>query len=52
MASQTELHQIQKTAWNGSLPLEIRLAPSDCRIYDQSDPYLVIHPFSHASPSI
>jgi autophagy-related protein 5 len=44
MASQIELNQIQNSIWNGSLPLEIRLSPSDCRIYDQSDPYLVGYP--------
>lgn len=43
MASQTELNQIQKSIWSGSLPLEIRLSPLDCRIYDQSDPYLVVY---------
>ena len=30
-----------RAVWQGSLPLEIRLAPSECRVYDQADPYLV-----------
>ena len=33
--------QLQAKVWAGSLPLEIRLASSDCRTYDQADPYLV-----------
>ncbi len=41
MAKPIDLNQVQKTIWDGSLPLEIRLSPSDCRIYDKSDPYLV-----------
>lgn len=32
---------LQTAIWQGSLPLSIRLAPSECRIYDQADPYLV-----------
>ena len=32
---------LQETIWGGSLPLEIRLSPAECRTYDQSDPYLV-----------
>lgn len=32
---------LQERVWAGRLPLEIRLASSECRIYDQSDPYLV-----------
>ena len=33
--------ELQAAIWNGSIPLEIRLSPSECRIYDQADPYLV-----------
>jgi hypothetical protein len=33
---------LQQKVWNGCIPLEVRLAPSDCRTFDQSDPYLVI----------
>ena len=32
---------LQEAIWGGSLPLEIRLSPAECRKYDQSDPYLV-----------
>ena len=30
-----------RATWNGSLPIEIRLSPAECRVYDQADPYLV-----------
>lgn len=33
--------ELLKTIWDAQLPLEIRLAPSECRLYDQADPYLV-----------
>jgi len=35
--------KIQKKVWDGSLPLEIRLANADCRTYDETDPYLVYY---------
>lgn len=35
------LGSIQKAVWDGKLPLEIVLAPSESRTYDQTDPYLV-----------
>lgn len=42
MSSSTpSLARLQRLVWAGSLPLDIRLAPADCRSYDQSDPYLV-----------
>lgn len=40
----TQAAELQKKIWSGSIPLEIRLAPSDCRTYDESDPYLVQYP--------
>lgn len=43
-ASTSRLADLQKKIWNGSIPLEIRLAASDCRTYDESDPYLVQPP--------
>ena len=43
-ASATRLSQLQKQIWSGSIPLEIRLAASDCRTYDESDPYLAQPP--------
>lgn len=38
------LAELQEKVWGGSIPLEIRLAPSDCRTYDESDPYFVQPP--------
>lgn len=35
------LTNIQKTVWDGKLPLEIILSPSESRTFDQTDPYLV-----------
>ncbi|MCJ1225705.1 autophagy protein 5 [Toensbergia leucococca] len=35
---------LQEAVWSGSLPLSIRLSPSECRTYDQADPYLIHHP--------
>ncbi|KAH0542235.1 autophagy protein 5 [Glutinoglossum americanum] len=40
----SEINIIQKKIWEGSLPLEIRLSPSECRSFDQSDLYLVHYP--------
>ena len=40
-ASLRQLAELQKKIWGGSLPLQIRLASSDCRTYDESDSYLV-----------
>jgi len=34
-------HSLQNVIWSGSLPLEIRLSPSECRVYDQADSYFV-----------
>ncbi|KAF9629930.1 2-nitropropane dioxygenase NPD [Lasiodiplodia theobromae] len=41
MASQRDLSALQKQIWSGSIPLEIRLASTECRTYDDSDPYLI-----------
>ncbi|KAM0795480.1 autophagy protein Apg5 [Usnea florida] len=35
---------LKNSVWEGSLPIEIRLSPSECRVYDQADPYLVQYP--------
>ncbi|KAL9127329.1 MAG: hypothetical protein Q9217_003768, partial [Psora testacea] len=35
---------LQAAIWNGSLPIEIRLSASECRVYDQADPYLIQYP--------
>ena len=32
---------MEDAVWEGSIPLEIRLSPSECRTFDQADPYLV-----------
>ncbi|KAF2090488.1 autophagy protein 5 [Saccharata proteae CBS 121410] len=39
-----DLAGLQQTVWQGSIPLEIRLASSECRTYDNSDPYLIQAP--------
>lgn len=41
MSSASAIRNLQLATWSGSLPLEIRLAPRDCRTFDQADPYLV-----------
>lgn len=38
------LNSLQAQIWSGSLALEIRLASSDCRTYDESEPYLIQYP--------
>ncbi|EME80008.1 uncharacterized protein MYCFIDRAFT_31463 [Pseudocercospora fijiensis CIRAD86] len=43
-ASQAAVAALQSRIWNGSIPLEIRLAASDCRTYDKSEPYFVQYP--------
>ncbi|CAD6582008.1 MAG: autophagy protein 5 [Alectoria sarmentosa] len=40
----TATQNLQSSVWDGSLPIEIRLTPSECRVYDQADPYFVQHP--------
>ena len=41
MTSTKETQALQNLVWEGSLPIEIHLAASECRVYDQADPYLV-----------
>lgn len=43
-APANRLAELQRKIWSGSIPLEVRLAASDCRTYDESDPYLVQPP--------
>lgn len=43
-APTSRLSDLQKKIWAGGIPLEIKLAASDCRTYDESDPYLVQPP--------
>jgi hypothetical protein len=40
----TALSVLQRRVWDGRLPLEIRLAPADCRSYADSEPYLIQYP--------
>ncbi|KAL2350832.1 autophagy protein Apg5-domain-containing protein [Cryomyces antarcticus] len=35
---------LQTKTWESTLPLEIRLSPSECRTFDRSDPYLIQFP--------
>ncbi|KAH8700291.1 putative autophagy protein Apg5 [Talaromyces proteolyticus] len=42
--NQASFSSIQERVWQGKLPLEIVLDPSECRTYDQSDPYLLSYP--------
>ncbi|KAK8168017.1 autophagy protein Apg5-domain-containing protein [Phyllosticta citrichinensis] len=41
MSSQRDVTAVQKQIWNGSIPLQISLASTDCRTFDESDPYLI-----------
>lgn len=41
METQASPVAIQRTIWDGRIPLEIVLAPSESRTYDKTDPYLV-----------
>ncbi|OJJ46881.1 hypothetical protein ASPZODRAFT_131780 [Penicilliopsis zonata CBS 506.65] len=38
---QASTSSIQQAIWEGRLPLEIVLAPSESRVYDKTDPYLI-----------
>ncbi|EON66667.1 hypothetical protein W97_05913 [Coniosporium apollinis CBS 100218] len=42
--SANDLSSLQRKIWDGSIPLEIRLASAECRTFDQSDPYLIQFP--------
>ena len=41
MTQPRDAQSLSNTVWHGSLPIEIRLSPAECRVYDQADPYLV-----------
>lgn len=43
-SSRDLLSALQKRIWEGSIPLEIRLASADCRSFNDSDPYLIQYP--------
>ncbi|KAL8854257.1 MAG: hypothetical protein Q9221_000971 [Calogaya cf. arnoldii] len=44
MTFQEQSIRLQDAIWDGSLPLDIRLSPQECRTYDRSDPYLIQYP--------
>lgn len=50
--SATKVSDIQKKIWQGSIPLEIRLAASDCRTYEDSETYYVQPPRLSYLPSL
>ena len=41
MTTTKDAQNLQSSVWHGSLPIQIRLSPSECRVYDQADPYFV-----------
>ena len=41
MTLQEQSIRLQDAIWDGSVPLDIRLSPQECRIYDSSDSYFV-----------
>ena len=41
MAQDEALQALQRAVWQARLPLAIRLAAAECRIFDGADPYLV-----------
>jgi autophagy-related protein 5 len=43
-SSRDLLNALQRRIWEGSIPLEIRLASADCRSFKDSDPYLIQYP--------
>ncbi|GKZ39379.1 autophagy protein 5, partial [Aspergillus brasiliensis] len=52
MDSKVTLGSIQKAVWAGRLPLQITLAPSESRTFDQTDPYLISCPRISYLPSL
>ncbi|GAM88802.1 hypothetical protein ANO11243_068360 [Dothideomycetidae sp. 11243] len=50
-ASPAAVAALQRRIWDGRLPLEIRLAATDCTTYDTSEPYLISLPrLAYLSP--
>ncbi|CAG8184622.1 unnamed protein product [Penicillium olsonii] len=52
MDNRGSLGSIQKTVWDGRIPLEIILAPSEIRTFDKTDPYLIAYPRISYFPSL
>ncbi|KAL4940347.1 hypothetical protein BDV06DRAFT_196862 [Aspergillus oleicola] len=50
--NQATLNSVQKSAWEGHIPLQITLAPSESRTFDQTDPYLISYPRISYLPSL
>ncbi|KAL4956413.1 autophagy protein 5 [Aspergillus filifer] len=46
------LNTVQKSIWEGHIPLQITLAPSESRTFDQTDPYLISYPRISYLPSL
>ncbi|KAL8882463.1 MAG: hypothetical protein Q9192_007580 [Flavoplaca navasiana] len=44
MTVQEQSIRLQDAIWDGSVPLDIRLSPQECRTYDDSDSYLIQYP--------
>ncbi|EXJ96184.1 hypothetical protein A1O1_01310 [Capronia coronata CBS 617.96] len=42
--AQDTLQTLQRIVWEARMPLEIRLAASECRSFDEADPYLIAYP--------
>lgn len=40
-AASASANAMQERVWHGRVPLQIVLSPSECRMYDKADPYLV-----------
>jgi hypothetical protein len=51
MSGLTVLASLRQKIWAGKVPLEIHLAPQDCKVYDQTDPFIVslLPRYSHPS---
>ncbi|KAL4928324.1 autophagy protein 5 [Aspergillus undulatus] len=49
---QAMLNSVQQSIWEGHIPLQITLAPSESRTYDQTDPYLISYPRISYLPSL
>ncbi|KAL4963313.1 autophagy protein 5 [Aspergillus stella-maris] len=46
------LNTVQKSIWEGYIPLQISLAPSESRTFDRTDPYLISYPRISYLPSL
>ncbi|KAL8729487.1 MAG: hypothetical protein Q9166_004735 [cf. Caloplaca sp. 2 TL-2023] len=44
MTTRQQSISLQDAIWNGSVPLDIRLSPQECRVYNKAEPYLIQYP--------